>query len=482
MKILLACSEVHPFSKTGGLGDMVGALAKTLARVGHRVGIVTPLYRGIQEKYPAMQKLEWWMDLPMGLKHVQAEVWTLEPEPGLTVYFIRQPAYYDRNGIYTELGVAYPDNGERYIFFSKAVVHLARYLPWQPEIVHVHDWQTALVPALILHQEMFDDWPQIPKTCLTIHNLAYQGIFFPADFNLTNLAEEFMNPNGAEFYGMMNCLKAGIAYADMVTTVSPRYAREITTEAYGEHLDGLLRGRGSALVGILNGVDYEEWNTEHNPYLPNPYSVENLEGKRLNKVALQKELGLPENPNMPLFGNISRLTDQKGTELILGAMEEMLASELQFVLLGTGDPVLEAACVALGKRHPSKVAARILFNPALSHRVEAACDFYLMPSRFEPCGLNQMYSLHYGTLPVVRATGGLDDSVVDIAENVEAATGIKFYQFSARVLARAIRKALVLYQTPALMDRMRRNAMQQDFSWQSTEKHYAKLYQRLLYG
>ncbi len=316
-----------------------------------------------------------------------------------------------------------------------------------------------------------------PRTCLTIHNLAYQGIFPAPAFALTNLPWEFFTMDGAEFYGQVNCLKAGIVFADAITTVSPRYAREITTEALGCALDDRLRRRHDRLFGILNGVDYDEWNTTDNQFLAKPYSVTRLAGKTADKLALQKEVGLPKKRNVPLFGTISRLAEQKGVDIELGALEEMLGADIQFVLLGSGSPAYERGYLELAKRFPDKVAVRVGYNEGLAHRIEAGCDFYLMPSHFEPCGLNQMYSLRYGTIPIVRATGGLDDSVVDFAESRALANGIKFQEYSARALAKAIRKALAIYQQPGLFRRYRQNAMKADFSWEQTVEEYVKVYE-----
>ncbi|HZV34677.1 MAG TPA: glycogen synthase GlgA [Verrucomicrobiae bacterium] len=478
MKILLASSEVHPYSKTGGLADMAGALAKSLAHAGNRVGVVTPLYRGIREKFPSIVKMDWRLDLPLGNRTIHGEVWHTEPEPGLTIYFIHHPDFYQRSGLYGEGGKDYTDNAERFIFFCKAAMHLARYLPWQPEVVHANDWQTGLLPLLIQHERLQAGWMKVPRTCFTIHNLAYQGIFPAAQYSLTNLPLDYFNLNGAEFYGLLNCLKAGIAYADVVTTVSPRYAREITTPELGCGLDDMLRKRQSSLFGILNGVDYEEWNTTENPHLPFPYSVRNLAGKTKNKLALQEEIGLPVDAKVPLFGTITRLADQKGLDIELAALEEMLSTNMQFVLLGSGAAVFEKAYRELAKRYPSKVVARIGFDQGLSHRIEAGCDFYVMPSKFEPCGLNQMYSLRYGTVPIVRITGGLDDTVVDISEDRERADGIKFAEYSGRALARGMRKALVLYEEPKLLLHYRRNGMKVDFSWDRMVQRYLEIYQK----
>ncbi|MDB6112226.1 MAG: glycogen/starch synthase [Pedosphaera sp.] len=477
MRILLGSSEVHPYSKTGGLADMVGALAKALDHAGHEVGVVTPLYWGIRERFPAIKKLDWHMDLPLGPRQVLGEVWTLSLSPKSTIYFIDQPAFFQRAGIYQKAGVDYPDNAERFIYFSKAIVHLARYLPWEPELVHLNDWQTGLVPLLIQHQKLKEGWGSRPRTCFTIHNLAYQGVFPAEQYALTNLPPDYFNLNGVEFHSMLNCVKAGIAYGDVVTTVSPRYAREITTPEFGCGLDGLLRKRQASLFGILNGVDYEEWNTTRNPSLPHLYSLRSLAGKEQDKLELQKELGLPVDASIPLFGSITRLADQKGVDIQLGALEEMLSSQIQFVLLGSGSPAYEKAYQGLARRYPDKVAVRIGFNQGLSHRIEAGGDFYLMPSRFEPCGLNQMYSLRYGTIPIVRVTGGLDDSVIDITEDPKQANGIKFTEYSARALAKSMRKALVLYGEPKLLRHYRQNAMSADFSWERAVEQYLKVYQ-----
>jgi starch synthase len=479
MKILLASSEVHPYSKTGGLADMAGALGKYLALAGHKVGIVTPLYRGVREKAPALKKTRLVLKLPLGRALVRADVLTLEAREGLTFYFVDQPLFYDRPALYQEEGVDYADNPERFIFFAKCVAHLARHLSWRPEILHLHDWQAALAPLFLAHQKWQERWMDAPRTCLTIHNLAYQGIFPAPKYELTNLPWHYFNSKGVEFYGQMNCLKAGLVYADSITTVSPRYAREISTEEYGCGLDGVLRERGNAVVGILNGVDYSEWNTDSNPYLVNPFTADDLSGKTAAKLELQRELGLTKGAAVPLFGAVTRLVDQKGTDLLLSALEEMLSGELQFVLLGSGEPRFERAFERLAARHPGQVAVKVGYDHALPHRIEAASDFFLMPSRFEPCGLNQMYSLRYGAIPIVRATGGLDDSVVDIREDSDRANGIKFHEYSAGALAKAMRKALVIYGQAELLSHYRRNAMQTDFSWTRTAGEYLAVFKKL---
>lgn len=485
MRILLASSEIHPYSKTGGLADMVGALGKALARRGHQVGLVTPLYAGIRERFPKIQPLDAKVDLLLGARLIQGSVYGLRLSERVDVFFVDQHDFYSRPSLYQEGNTDYPDNAARFVYLSKAVVELARRLPWHPEVVHCHDWQLGVVPLLVQHQNQTAGWGDghaPPGLCMTIHNLAYQGVFPKGQYELTNLPWGYFSLNGVEFYGQFSCLKAGIVFADVLTTVSPRYAREIMTEEFGCGLDGLLRQRHGVLAGILNGVDYDEWNTSRNPFLKYSYSADNFSGKTGNKLELQKELGLPVDASIPLFGSISRLVEQKGVDIQLAALEEMLRANIQFCLLGSGSPAFELAYRDLAQRFPSKVAIRLGYDQGLSHRIEAGCDFYLMPSRYEPCGLNQMYSLRYGTIPIVRATGGLDDTVIDIREDVDQANGIQFDEYSGPALAKAIRKALALYREPELRLHYQQNGMHADFSWDRTAQQYEQVYERALGG
>jgi starch synthase len=344
--------------------------------------------------------------------------------------------------------------------------------------MHVHDWQASPAALLLHHQRTLTGQGTTPGMCLTIHNLAYQGLFPGGKYALLNLPGHYFTPAGVEFYGQLNCLKAGIVYADVITTVSPRYAREITTEEMGCGLDGLLRQRNSTLVGILNGVDYDLWNPISDTYIRHPFSASQIADKTANKLALQQEFGLPADARIPLFGNIGRLAEQKGVEILLGALEEMLGSNLQFVAIGSGAPRFQRGYEDLARRYPKQVAVRIGFDEGLSHRIEAGCDFFLMPSRFEPCGLNQMYGLRYGTIPIVRTTGGLDDTVIDVREDAGKANGIKFIEYSSSALAKSIRKALALYHEPELLQRFRANAMAADFSWNRTVAQYVKVYEK----
>ena len=480
MRILLASSELHPYSKTGGLADMVAALAKYLAKAGHQVGVVTPLYRGIRARFPELKRFNWNLSLPLGYETVHGAVWVAEPAPNLKIYFIDQPRFFDRDGIYQAPDGDFNDNAARFLFLSKSVVHLARYLPEPPDVVHVHDWQVGLVPLLIQHQHRREGWGTPPRTCLTIHNLAYQGVFAPTLYNLCNVPWEDFNPRTAEFYGDLNFLKGGIRGADQVTTVSPTYAREIGTKEFGCGLERVIGELSSPVTGILNGVDYEEWNTDRNPHLLARYDSSDLTGKMVNKAAVQSALGLEVRPDAPLFVNVSRLAEQKGADLQLGCLEEFLAKGIQFALLGKGDAQLEAEFTRLSQRYPRQAAVRIGYDHVLAHRLEAAGDFFVMPSKFEPCGLNQMYSLRYGTIPIVRATGGLQDSVTDARDSAETANGIKFHEASPRALAAAIEKALTLFGLPEVFDFYRKNAMTADFSWDRVADEYGALYERLM--
>lgn len=463
---------------------MVGALTQALARAGHPVQVVTPLYRGIQERFPGIRNTGWRFEIRIGTGFISGQFHRLDPEPNLTLWFVEQPEFFDRPGLYNEGLKDYPDNAARFSFFAQSATLLARHLPNPPGIVHAHDWQTALVPMRIQYERVATGWTAAPKTLLTLHNLAYQGSFPLRDWEVTGLPSEWLHLESALHHGRVNFLKGGIALADALTTVSPTYAREICTPEFGCGLDGLLRRREYELTGILNGVDYGEWNTTRNPALAAPYDADQLGGKQVNKAVLQQELGLVVDPSIPLFADVTRLAEQKGIDLLHDATLELLGSgeRIQVALLGSGDPRLEAALDRLARSFPGAVAARIGFDPALAHRIEAGADFFVMPSRFEPCGLNQLYSLRYGTVPVVRATGGLADSIIDPRENPEGATGIKFHEPTPEALANAMRKAIALYQHPEVLDTFRRRGMRTDLSWIRQAAEYLDLYDEVYHG
>lgn len=479
MHILIATGEAYPYSKTGGLADMAGALAKYLAKGGHQVTLVTPHYACVRDHFPGLQPFDWQLGFPMDQGWEEGEILIDEPERNLRVLFISHKRYFHRPGLYGQGGRDYPDNAERFAFFDKAVVNLARYLPDKPDVVHVHDWQTGLVPLLMLHQEWQEGWLNAPRTLLTIHNLAYQGLFESSEFRWTNLPWDYFQAEGVEFYDKLNFLKAAIQFSDRLTTVSPRYAEEILEEPMGCGLSGLLSRRQADLSGILNGVDYSEWRTKRNPHLRSSYDWKQLAGKAREKRRLQQELGLELSPSTPLFGNVTRLTEMKGCDFVLEALELLADREWGFVLLGSGDARFEQAFTKLAASHPGRIAARIGFDVGLSHRIAAACDFYVMPSRFEPSGLNQLYSLRYGAVPVVRATGGLENSIIDAKEDLERANGIKFQEPSGKALAKAMLKALALYESQAWLKCYRLSGMKADFSWKSTAPKYVEIYESL---
>jgi starch synthase len=479
MHVLLATSELNPYSKTGGLADMVSALARALAGTGLQVSVVTPLYRGMTKTYPGIEPKSWRLGIPMGDGLVEGRFHCQKPSPNLTLWFVEQAGFFDRPGLYGEVGRDYSDNSARFIFLSRAALILARHLPEPPKVVHCHDWQTGLIPILARHDQLHTGWTQPPRTIFTVHNLAFQGSFPAASWGLTGLPSDWLHLESALHFERVNFLKAGLTQAQAITTVSPNYAREILTPEYGCGLEGLLLKRYNDLGGILNGVDYEEWNSASDPALPASFSAQDLSGKATCKAALQREMGLPVDSGVPLFANISRLTDQKGSALIIQTLRSLIdaGESLQFVLLGSGDRALEDAFSDLAKRFPTQVAARIGFDPALSHRIEAGADFYLMPSRFEPCGLNQLYSLRYGAIPIVRAIGGLQDSVVDPRDNAAQATGIKFTSYSAAALYKAVLKALALWKEPAWLQHLRHNGMTANFSWEKQSAEYVALYE-----
>jgi starch synthase len=487
MRILHAASELVPYSKTGGLADMVGALAKYTVKAGHDARVVTPLYPCAREQLArekrSLRKLGGIFfqhrDRPAG-----AAVYSTRLDDGVTVYFIEHEVYFRRPTLYGyprgEEIVDYDDNAERFIFFSKCVVDLARRGKWRPDIVHAHDWQTGMVPLLIRHQQWSEGWTAAPRTLFTIHNLLYQGNSPAANYLWANLPWYYFHPDGAEFYGGLSLLKTGLAFADRLSTVSPRYAEEIRTPEFGAGLDGLLNHRKDVLGGILNGVDYEVWRTVGNPHLRADYSAADLTGKVTNKLAVQAEVGLPARADTPLFATVSRIEREKGFELIVEAMEEMLARDLQYLVLGTGRKDLVAALTALAARHPENCRVIVDFKGPLAHRIEAAADFYVMPSLVEPCGLNQMYSLRYGAIPIVRDTGGLHDTVTDARQSASAANGIKFNDKTGAALAQAIRKALDLYREPPALDHYRQNGMAADYSWPRFFPEYEVLYATML--
>jgi len=482
MNILMVASEATPFAKTGGLADVLGGLPPALAERGEQVAVVLPAYRG--NRYPRPTREAYrslWIPIGTGyMVDIQQIAIPQKREGAVTYYFVGCPGLYDRDGIYGTAAGDYPDNHLRFAVLSMAALGVARHL-FRPHILHLHDWQAALAPVYIRQHFRGDPTFMGLKMLLTIHNLGYQGLFAPEVLPQISLDPRLLNPDQLEFFGRVNFLKAGIAWSDAVSTVSKGYAREIQTPEYGFGLDGFLRRHGP-ITGIVNGVDYNEWNPEHDPHIARNYSARDLSGKRACKQALLAEYGLPQdNPDRPLLAIISRFAAQKGFDILADAASRLLQEDLNLVVLGSGDLPYETMFRALAESYPQKVGLRVGYDSGLSHRIEAGADMFLMPSRYEPCGLNQIYSLKYGTVPVVRATGGLDDTIDD-------STGFKFRDYSGDALLDTVRAALKAYQDPyqyagqqgdRWVQRMRRG-MEKDFSWSASAGEYVELYRRLL--
>jgi len=470
-------AEASPYAKTGGLGDVVAALPAALARAGVEVTVMIPGYRAAHRVAPSTRPL----DTVAARVSTHVEEATIHAVDGARVptLLVDAPRYFDRPELYGEGGRDYPDNAERFVFFCRAALEWLRRMSTPPDIVHVHDWQAALAPAFLaadrpaLYPEL-----RAAHSMVTIHNLAYQGRFWEADWHLLNVDRRFFTPAALEFYGYINFLKGGCVFADAITTVSPRYAEEIRTPAFGEGLDGVLRARGGDLVGILNGVDYTVWNPATDPMIPARYDRDGLTGKAKCKAALQDELGLDVRAAAPLLAVISRLAEQKGIDLVVDVARELLdTSDAQLAILGSGDPRLEAALSAIRERFPKRMAVRLGFDDPLAHRIEAGADVFLMPSRYEPCGLSQLYSLRYGTVPVVHAVGGLADTVVDYDPATDEGTGFVFRAFGSVPFLAAIRRALTLRRDAPRWRALMRRGMAADFSWDAAAARYRALYE-----
>jgi len=479
LRILFATSEAHPLMKTGGLGDVSGSLPSALRAQGADVRLIMPAYADTLARLPAWHPLSELHVEPFGPCRILE---TILPGSDVPVLLVEHPLFSSRPGnpYNTADGHAWPDNAERFTLFSRACERVAlapSVIGWQPDIVHANDWQSGLLLALLqLH-------PHSPARLITIHNLAYQGVFDRATFERLGLPWALWQPHGVEHWGEMNFLKAGINGARFITTVSPSYAREIQTPPFGNGLDGLLRHRQADVVGILNGIDPREWDPAHDPALPHNYDAEHLDAKRENKRVLQAELELAQDDDALLIGVIGRMTEQKGLDLVLQAADSVLAMPVQMAVLGSGDKALEMRFMELMERYPGRVSVHLGYNEGLAHRIEAGSDAFLMPSRFEPCGLNQMYSLRYGTLPIVHGVGGLNDTVVDITPETLAdgtANGIVMRYLDAPAIIWAVGQALHHFRDKARWQALQRTGMRCDFSWEKSAGQYLELYRRML--
>jgi starch synthase len=502
-KVLLAASEVLGFAKTGGLADVAASLPRALARRGLSCAVILPLYRSVRTGPIPIEPTGLCFTVPVGPRPVHGALWRSRlPGSPVAVYLVEQPDYYERDDPAEGRGLYqftrpdgqrrdYPDNCARFVFFSRAVLEAVRLLDFRPDVLHLNDWETALVPVYLREVYRCQAGPELReryarlRTLLTIHNVAYQGIFWHWDMALTGLDWRLFNYGQLEFHGYLNFLKGGIVFADRLNTVSPTYAREIQTPYYGCGLHGVLAERRSALSGILNGIDTEVWDPRADPHLPEHYDADSVrEGKAACKAALQRELRLAEEPGTPLLAMIARLVEQKGIDLVVAAAESLLRLGFQLIVLGEGDGGQQERLAGLRGRHPGRVGLQFHFDEGLAHRIEAGADLFLMPSLYEPSGLNQLYSMRYGTVPVVRATGGLADTVVDCTPQTLAedrATGFTFVAVTADALLETVQRAVSLGRArPDQWLQVQRCGMRQDWSWDRSAAEYEKLYDTLV--
>ena len=485
LNILFVSSEVEPFAKTGGLADVSGALPQSIKASEHEIRVIMPRYGSINERKSKLHEMIRLKEVPvpMGPKPRTASVkssFIVNNTIKVQVYFIDNPHLFGRSGLYVHPDTKkdYPDNDERFIFFCRGVLEVLKRLGWQPDIIHCNDWPTGLIPAYLKTVYRDDPFYRDTRTVFTIHNMAYQGTFPKSTFPKTLLPAALMSVDGLEAYGHVNFLKAGLVYADAITTVSERYAHEIrSSEEFGAGLQGVAESRKTDLSGILNGVDYSVWDPAVDPLIALKYDARSVDLKVENKKALLAKMGLPFAANIPVIGIISRLADQKGFDLIGEELEAMMKMDLQLVVLGTGEKKYHDLFEKAQKRYPGKVGAALTFNNDLAHLIEAGSDMFLMPSRYEPCGLNQIYSLRYGTIPIVRATGGLDDTIEDASS--PSGTGFKFKNYSASEMLKAVQRAVAAYADQAGWRKLMKNGMAKDFSWDSSAKRYVQLYRNL---
>ena len=473
MRILFVASEGLPFSKTGGLADVIEALPKALVARGHEVAVVLPRYRGIQAAAAIIPSLT----VPIGNRLRFPAIVDGAMLNGVRYFFVDDPAYFDREGIYGGASGDYPDNPERYNELCRAAIEIAKHV-WPADVFHCHDWQAALLPVLL--RTVYGDDPVVRDlpVVFTIHNMGYHGHFRRDVLARIGIPDALFHPGALEFFGDVNLLKGGLVFSDYLTTVSPRYATEIQTPEYGYGLDGVVRGRGDRVVGILNGVDYTAWNPAKDSFISAKYSAKDLAGKQVCKQDLLRTFGLSsDNPHRALLGIVSRFADQKGFDLIADRAHEVLREDVMMVVLGSGERRYEDLFRALAKAYPGRVGFKFAYDNPLAHKIEAGADIFLMPSRYEPCGLNQIYSLKYGTVPVVRATGGLDDTVENFDVEHGTGTGFKFSEYSGAAFLYAVKQALQYYADERIWKRIQLNGMIKDFSWKAPAAEYAKIYE-----
>ena len=478
MKIVFAASEMVPFAKTGGLADVAGTLPKEIQGLGQEMVCFVPKYKKVDANRWPLKVVIDRLRIPMGSGSEIGRVFLFEDPSGVKVYFIDQPEYFSRDELYgTPLG-DYPDNDRRFVFFERGVLEALKELRFKPDIIHCHDWQTGLIPVYLKTLYAGDSFFSRTRTIFTIHNLAYQGNFPPDSLPLTGLSWDEFKMERLEFYGKLSFLKGGLVYSDALTTVSPRYAEETQGKEYGCGMEGVLQSRKAAYVGIVNGIDPQEWNPEKDPELKGRFRISDLKGKELNKTELQKENRLKIDPQIPLFGMITRLADQKGLDILAPAVETLMKRGVQIVLLGTGEEKYHQLFRELGAKYSKQLAAHLKFDAKLAKQIYAASDIFLMPSRYEPCGLGQLISFRYGTVPLVRATGGLADTVKDFDPKTGKGTGFVFSEYTTGEFLATVERSLQVFADKKLWSQLVQNGMKQDFSWQHSAKQYVELYQR----
>jgi starch synthase len=487
LKILIVTPEAVPFAKTGGLADVTGSLSGALSKLGHQVKVILPKYKMVDESAFNLQEVNVnFLEILLGEKKEKIKLKSCQlPDSKVEYLFVANDKYYRRNELYKDkaTGFDYGDNDERFILFTRGVLEVLKALNWRPDIIHANDWQSALIPAYLKTLYAGDPFFAETATVFTIHNLAYQGNFPKDSFAKIGVARELFYPTSSfEFWGNVNFLKVGISYADLVSTVSERYAVEIQSSSeFGFGLEGVLRTRNADLYGIVNGVDYQEWSPEKDKFIPYRYSREDLSGKKKNKRTLLEKCNLATNrENVPLIGIISRLADQKGFDILAQISDQLLSLDLQMVILGTGEEKYHQLFQKMAKKYPEKISVNLRFDDPLAHLIEAGSDMFLMPSRYEPCGLNQLYSLKYGTVPIVRETGGLADTIQDYDPHTGEGTGFVFKNYDSDELLDAIKKALRVSQDKETWTKLMKNGMQKDFSWEASAKKYESLYQKAL--
>jgi starch synthase len=476
MHIAFAASECVPFSKTGGLADVVGALPRALAALGHQVSVYLPRYR--QTKLADAKTMVRSITIPFDDQYRFCSVVTGGSHSGVNFYFVDYPRYFDRDALYGTSAGDFPDNAERFALFSRAVLEAAKVLG-VPDVFHCHDWQSALIPVLLRTQYAEDPAFRDTATVFTIHNMGYQGLFPPEVLPLLMLPWDLFTISNMEFFGQLNFLKGALVFADYINTVSKKYSQEIQTAEFGFGLEGVLRERASTVTGILNGVDYDEWSPEKDKYLAAKYSPADLTGKAECKRDLLAAFGvINADPSLPLIGIVSRFAAQKGFDLIAQIMYRLAREEVTIVALGAGDRQYEEMFLRLNKQFPHKIAVKVAYDNAIAHKIEGGSDMFLMPSRYEPCGLNQIYSLKYGTVPIVRATGGLDDTIEPWDARMGRGTGFKFTDYNGEALLLTIRQALQAFRDQTSWQTLMRNGMNKDFSWNASAKEYVRMYER----